>query len=416
MKNKENEKYVKLGLTGIAVIVISFLCFFFLYRFEIFSGTIKGIFRILRSFLYGAVIAYLLAPLCNRLERLLGKIIKGRKRDKIIPPLAIAISLLLALIVLWALLMMVIPQVCKSIIDMIQALPGQMENAILWAGTQLENQPEWQTQLNELYIELETRLQDWMQTDLLPTVQTLLNSLGGRIAELVTLLKDLFLGIMVSIYILGSRKKFAAQATMLLYGIFPKTWAGQIHGEVCYADRMFSGFLMGKLLDSAIIGVICFIVTSLMGIQSALLVSTIVGVTNIIPFFGPFIGAIPCILLLLLENPFHCLCFIIFVIILQQIDGNIIGPKILGNATGLSGFWVLFSILLFGGLWGFVGMVIAVPLFAVLYDIIRRLIFKGLSRHGSEELIQEYGRRFGEAAAVQQEKPERKKGQVKNKK
>ena len=120
-----------------------------------------------------------------------------------------------------------------------------------------------------------------------------------------------------------------------------------------------------------------------------MLVSVIVGVTNIIPFFGPFIGAIPSALLIFMDSPLQSLWFLVFILVLQQVDGNIIGPKILGNTTGLSSFWVLFSILVFGGLWGFVGMVIGVPLFAVIYDVIKKLVFYGLRRNGREDMIPE---------------------------
>jgi len=201
----------------------------------------------------------------------------------------------------------------------------------------------------------------------------------------VGVLKNIFLGVLISIYMLASRKLFARQAKLLLRGVFPKRWADAVETEVRYADRMFNGFLMGKLLDSAIIGVICFVVTTILRFDMAILISVIVGVTNIIPFFGPFIGAIPCALLLLLKSPWQCLIFLIFIVILQQLDGNVIGPKILGNTTGVSSFWVLFSILLFGGLWGVFGMIVGVPLFAVIYDIARKLIYRGLKRHQQEE-------------------------------
>ena len=161
-----------------------------------------------------------------------------------------------------------------------------------------------------------------------------------------------------------------------------------------YVNQEFSGFLVGKVIDSIIIGAICYLVTSLIGTPYALLVSVIIGVTNIIPFFGPFIGAIPCGLLLLLENPMHCLYFIIFIFVLQQLDGNVIGPKILGNTTGVSSFWVLFAILLFGGMWGVVGMVIGVPLFAVIYDIIRKLVYRGLRKHKRESMITDYEEKY----------------------
>ena len=206
--------------------------------------------------------------------------------------------------------------------------------------------------------------------------------------------KNMFLGFLIAVYLLASRKLFGAQAKLLLYGIFPNKWAAIIEEEFRYTDKMFNGFFVGKIIDSAIIGVICFAGTTLMGFESAAFISVVIGVTNIIPFFGPFIGAIPCTLLLLLDNPWQALYFVIFIVILQQVDGNIIGPKILGNTTGVSSFWVLFSILLFGGLWGIVGMVIAVPLFGVIYDIIRKLTNRGLQKNHQGEMREAYDNYF----------------------
>ena len=151
---------------------------------------------------------------------------------------------------------------------------------------------------------------------------------------------------------------------------------------------MFVGFINGKLLDSAIIGVICYVCSLIFKFPNAMLISVIVGVTNIIPFFGPFIGAVPSALVIFIESPVMALWFLIFIVALQQVDGNIIGPKILGNSTGLSSFWVLFSILVFGGMWGFIGMVIGVPLFAVIYDIAKKLVLHGLKRNGCEDMLE----------------------------
>ena len=160
--------------------------------------------------------------------------------------------------------------------------------------------------------------------------------------------------------------------------------------EIAFVDKMFGGFIEGKIVDSLIIGVLCYIGCAIFRFPNPLLVSAIVGITNVIPFFGPFLGAIPATLLILMESPIQALWFMLFVLVLQQLDGNVIGPLILGDATGVSSFWVLFSILLFGGLWGIVGMIIAVPLFAVLYDVIRRLVFLGLETRGHDTLIEEY--------------------------
>ena len=185
---------------------------------------------------------------------------------------------------------------------------------------------------------------------------------------------NLFIGIIVAIYLLKSKRIFAAQSKKIMYGIFKKNHADTIINYLRVSDNMFSGFISGKIVDSAIIGVICFAVMGVMRLPYAMLVSVIVGVTNIIPVFGPYIGAIPSALLILLVDPKQALYFLILIIILQQLDGNVIGPAILGESTGLSAFWVLFSILLFGGFWGIAGMLVGCPLFAVIYRIVKDFV------------------------------------------
>ncbi len=390
LKDPDNKKYIKLGVTGVAVIVVSLLFFFLLFRLPELSRFAAVVAGILMPFLYGAAIAYVLSPVCNRLENLLAKIPALKEKKGVRSAIAIVLALALAVLIIWALVMLVIPQVWESIVAIANAIPGQLANANRWLHKVLEDQPQLQTLWDSVYSTAVDKFNEWMQTGLMPTVNTLITQITTQLAAFFSVLKNLFLGILISIYFLASRKLFAVQAKMVLYGIFPRRAAALIEDEMHYADKMFNGFLMGKLVDSAIIGVICFAVTSLLGFESAALISVVVGVTNIIPFFGPFIGAIPSALLLLLENPMHCLYFLIFIVILQQVDGNLIGPKILGNTTGLSSFWVLFSILLFGGLWGILGMIVGVPLFAVIYDIARRLIRFGLKKRGGTELLAEY--------------------------
>jgi predicted PurR-regulated permease PerM len=209
--------------------------------------------------------------------------------------------------------------------------------------------------------------------------------------------KNLLIGLVVAVYLLAGRKRFARQANMILHSLVSPKWAQLILDELKYADRMFGGFINGKILDSAIIGVLCYIGCMIFRFPNALLVSVIIGVTNVIPFFGPFIGAVPATLLILIEEPIKAVWFVLFVLVLQQLDGNIIGPKILGNVTGLSSFWVMFAILLFGGLWGFVGMLIGVPLFAVIYDVIKKLVTLGLARNKCEDMMVAYHEQFGDS-------------------
>lgn len=394
MKDSENKKYIKLGITGAAVLGIGILCAFLLYKLPVIFAQAQIIINILKPFLYGAVIAYLLTPLCNKLEKRFHKMAakKSERVKKTLSFAAIIISLLVALVLVWMLFLLIIPQVWESILKIADMLPEKMEAAGRWIDGMLKNQPELQVYFESLWQQADvyTNMDSLLTSDTITKILGFLGNISGQAIGVFSALKNLFLGFLISAYLLASRKLFAAQAKLILHGIFTDKWAGVIEEEVCYIDKMFNGFFMGKIIDSAIIGVLCFAGTTLLGFEAAAFISVVIGVTNIIPFFGPFIGAVPCALLLLLENPMHCLYFLIFVIVLQQLDGNVIGPKILGNATGVSSFWVLFSILFFGGLWGIVGMVIGVPLFAVIYDIIRKLVYRGLKKHSHEKMIAQY--------------------------
>ena len=232
---------------------------------------------------------------------------------------------------------------------------------------------------------------------------TMVDGFAGTVSTVVGILMNLFISMVVCIYTLGSRKQFARQARAVLYSVCRPRWADYILDEVKFADKMFVGFFSGKILDSAIIGVICYVVSLVLGFPNAMLVSVIVGVTNIIPYFGPYIGAIPSALLILIVDPVKCVWFLVFIILLQQFDGNILGPRLLANSTGLSGFWVLFSVTVFSGLFGFVGILVGVPVFAVIYDLIRKLVVLGLKRNGKLEILR------GESAGTETERSGRKK-------
>ena len=193
---------------------------------------------------------------------------------------------------------------------------------------------------------------------------------------------NLTIGIVVSIYLLFSKEKFIAQSKKLIYSVFERSTANNLISDFQMINRTFIGFLGGKIVDSIIIGILCYVCISFIGTPYPLLISVIVGVTNIIPYFGPFIGAIPSALLVLMVDPMECLYFVIFIFLLQQFDGNILGPKILGDSIGVSAFWIIFSVTVFGGLLGVLGMVIGVPLFAVIYNLVNRRVRKNLKKRG----------------------------------
>lgn len=390
------KRYLKIGITGAAILASGILCAFVLFKMPVIISVLKGITEILKPFLYGVVFAYLLAPLCNKIEEKLFQFFPKAKAKarRFICFIAIVISLCVAIAVIWLIIMMIIPQVWDSVMKIIQMVPQKLIVVNNWIEHMLENQSELQAYFEEFSSQAESNIDSLLNVDTIQKVQSIINSLSVQLFGVLGVVKNIFLGLLISAYLLGSRKLFGAQAGLILHGVFSDKWAKIIEEEIRYTDKMFNGFLVGKIIDSAIIGLLCFAGTSIMGFEAPAFISVIIGITNIIPFFGPFIGAIPCGLLLLLENPMHCLYFIIFIFVLQQLDGNVIGPKILGNTTGVSSFWVLFAILLFGGMWGVVGMVIGVPLFAVIYDIIRKLVYRGLRKHKRESMITDYEEKY----------------------
>ena len=407
MKNPKNERYVKLVITGCAIALFTLLCYFLLSDMKGIRQALGLIGRILAPFVYGAVIAYLVTPLCRKLEGLFAKLFK-RENTRAGRVLSIVLSLLTLVVVVLAVVLLIVPHLVKSVQQLIRVLPDQIERARVALVGLMEAHPEWGEWLEGIGGDLYAQFNDFLKSGLPAVTRTLIAQLRVRAAALPDLthsvitgaagvavaLTNLMLGLIIAIYLLARRRQLAAQARLLLRGAMTPAWAEWVEKEVKFADRMFNGFFMGKLLDSAIVGVLCYIGCLAMGFGSPELIAVIVGVTNIIPFFGPWMGEIPCALLLLLESPMHCLMFLIFITLLQQLDGNFIGPRILGNSTGLSGLWVMFAILLFGGLWGIGGMIVGVPLMAVLYDVIRQITFHRVRRNGQGALIDQYNREF----------------------
>ncbi len=384
-------------LAGFGAISLSILFFFLIYRFQGFGDAISKLTGILMPFIYGAVIAYLLKPVCNCVENFLRRLLP-EKMGTAANMLAVTISLLFGILVVYALIMMIVPQLITSVTTLYYTARNNLNDFVDWASHQeiIASNQKLLDFIETSYDNLQDTLDNLVRTKLVPSVQSLLSGAALGVMSFVTFLKNIVIGLIVSVYLLASRKKFGQQGKLILYSLVKPRWADLIMEEIRYADRMFGGFINGKILDSAIIGVLCYIACLIFKFPSALLVSVIIGVTNVIPFFGPFIGAIPATLLILIQNPIKALWFVLFVLVLQQVDGNIIGPKILGNTTGLSSFWVLFAILLFGGLWGFVGMIIGVPLFAVIYDVLKKFVFHGLRRNEEMELVTTYHDNFGD--------------------
>ena len=386
-------------LAGFGAIALSIIFFFLIYRFDGFGSAISTLTGILMPFIYGAVIAYLLKPVCNSIEGFLRRLIP-EKMNGLINALSVALTILFGLLLVYALVMMIVPQLVTSVTTLYYTAQANIAKFVNWANHVefFESNEKLMELLNSAYAAVNTNLDTWFKTKMLPSMQNIVSGAAIGVLSVVTVAKNLVIGIIVAVYMLASRKRFVQQGKLVLHSIVRPRWAQLITEEVKYADKMFGGFINGKIMDSAIIGVLCYIGCLIFKFPSALLISVIIGVTNVIPFFGPFIGAVPATLLILIQNPIKALWFVLFVLVLQQLDGNIIGPKILGNTTGLSSFWVLFAILLFGGLWGFVGMIVGVPLFAVIYDVIKKLVIHGLQHHQELALLNSYHDQFGDPA------------------
>ena len=396
-KKPHIKPYVYAMLAGFGSISLSIIFFFLIYRFDGFGDAISTLTDILMPFIYGAVIAYLLKPVCNTIEAFLRRFIPEKMKG-LINALSVTFTILFGLLLIYALCMMIIPQLITSVTTLYYTAQANFTKFVNWANHLefIESNEQIMNLINSAYTTINTNLDSWVKNTLMPSMQNIVSGAALGVLNIVTVAKNLVIGIIVAVYILASRKRFVQQAKMVLYSLVKPRWANLITEEVKYADKMFGGFINGKIMDSAIIGVLCYIGCLIFKFPSALLVSVIIGVTNVIPFFGPFIGAIPATLLILIQNPIKALWFVLFVLVLQQVDGNIIGPKILGNTTGLSSFWVLFAILLFGGLWGFFGMIVGVPLFAVIYDVIKKLVIHGLRRNEELDMLNTYHDNFGD--------------------
>lgn len=392
MKEKLENKYIAWGLTIFSVFAALILLFFAIYRWHYITAFITNIVIILMPFIYGVVIAYLMNPVLkffeNRVyEPLLKKKFKKKERTKITRVLSICTST----IIFWGLLItcisFLIPEMLKSLETLVTNINTYLTNSKellinLFGGS--ESIREF---INDNYSRFSGFMNEWLNEGVIANIMTVL---GNSIFGTIKFLYNLIIGYIISIYILFDKEKFKAQCKKLLYTFFSNDRVNIILENARYTDKVFGGFFAGKLLDSLIIGILCFIFMIVFKMPYPLIIAVIVGITNIIPYFGPFIGAIPSALLVLLVDPSKCIGFLIFIVILQQFDGNILGPKILGSKTGLSSFWVLFSLLIFGGLFGVVGMLIGVPLFSIFYSFINGVIKRRLKGKKLPENSKDY--------------------------
>lgn len=379
MQQDKLKKRLKLawskGLSLFMAMAGAILLVFLLFRFDSILDQILRVCNILMPIIMGIVIAYLLNPVVEfyerHLDRSLGKFIEKKTKKKVsMRGMSIFISVIIVLAVIALLIMMVVPQIYTNISNLVYSLPEQIQNLVGKLMELAKNNEKVRNAINGFYDNIMNYITNWIKSDMLGQVSVVIDRIMGIFGTAVNCL----VAFIVAIYVLLSKETFRRQIKKGINAFFNERQTNVIVSVVKESDKIFGGFISGKIIDSFIIGVICFVCCLILRMPYVALVSVIVGVTNLIPFFGPYIGAIPSAVLILLDSPSKGIVFIIFIAILQQVDGNIIGPKILGQSTGLSPFWVVFAIFLGNGLFGIVGLFIGVPLWAVVYYLIKRYV------------------------------------------
>lgn len=365
-----------MGVTIFVSLAAVVAFYFIVLRYEGLKYYLDIISLALQPVIVGIVIAYVICPVAKFLER---QFRRGKWLSRAARPLAVLFTLLFVIGILGLFCALILPQVVESIKSLVVDLPEMLEVQLARLESYLKEDSDAAEAVMQMITSVETFLMTFIKENLFAAV----SNVAGSVLSVGSAIVNLVVSIVVTVYLLLDRERYLGQCRKLFYAVSRNKRFNRAVMEVLHqADQIFSGFISGKLLDSLIVGVICFACLTVLKMPYALLVSVIVGVTNIIPMFGPFIGAIPSAFLILLVSPSKCIVFLIFIIILQQLDGNVIGPRILGNSTGLSAFYVTVAMMLFGKLMGFVGMIVGVPLFATLYYIVKRLAEYSLGQQG----------------------------------
>ena len=403
MDDDDKKKYFHMGLTfflsACGVILVLLLL---LHMSEVSEG-IRSFVNIATPIIDGLVLTYFMAPVVNSIEnkwiyaKFSDRIFKGReegerrgKAKRKVRAVAIFITYVLFILIIVGFFWIIIPDIISSIQNISKNFTVYQWNLTVWVDRMLIKYPQLDQAYNTVMSNYSDPINEWINVNIFGRVNEFAMTILSGGISIIKALFNFIIGMIIALYLLGSKELMIGQAKKIVYALMKKDTANAFIYNVRYTNKIFQDFFVGKIVDSIIIGLLCFIATTVMRTPYALLVSIIVGVTNIIPFFGPFIGAIPSAFLVLLVDPKQCLYFIILIVILQQLDGNVIGPLILGQKTGLSGFWVIFAITIFGGLWGFTGMLLGVPVFAVIYTGVSSFIKAKLKEKGLEDNTKRY--------------------------
>ena len=383
---KTNKTYLRLGLTLVASACVVLVFYDTFFQSRVLLDFFDKLMSVLSPVIYGLAFSYLLAPIVDFFGRYIERGFPAA-RASVVRGLSILLAWLCTIAMVYLMFSILVPELVESVKTLAANFESYYKTVYNWVTALVENETLFSDEvlsdqvlsaLNDYY----DKLVKWITDTVIPQAQVAIVAVTGGIWSVIIFLKNLLIGMMISVYLLARKEGFARQSKKLLYAILPELPYRRTLRAVAEADRIFSGFVRGKLLDSLIIGIICFICCSILKFPYTPIISVFVGVTNIIPIFGPFLGAVPSAFLILLVNPRQCLYFILFIIALQQFDGNILGPKILGKSTGISSFWVIVAIVVGGGFGGVLGMFLGVPIFACISSLVNWFTNRSLTKKG----------------------------------
>lgn len=386
MKVNWNSKYTTIAIYSFIVAISVILFYLAISQVTIFTDKLDSILVVMQPFIIGFSIAYIVNFLLNFYEnkvfetKYIKKIKLKSKRG-----LAILFSYITTFFIISMFVKFLLPQLIDSVVGLVNDIPSYITNT-----TNFVNEIIMKLNIEDQYSQVLIDNFNSLVNYIIRFATNLIPALGGFLASVASSIWNVILGIIVSVYLLIDKEKLCALSKKITYGLFPESYADEIIKLVDRSNYTFGRFLVGKIIDSLIIGVLTFIILTIFKMPYTILVSVIVGITNIIPFFGPFIGAIPSFIIILFVSPVQALWFLLIILFIQQLDGNVIGPKILGDSIGISAFWILFSILVAGKLLGIVGMIIGVPLFAIFYSIVKEFIESKLRKKGLKIETKEY--------------------------
>ena len=385
MKRKIQNEYIYWGITALSVIALGILFYFTILRFDNIIKIIGKILYIFRPLLYGIIIAFILTQSFNFFNRKFIKLLSKRSKDTIKVKkeskiISISISILILLLILFWIFYLLIPKLLVSVVGIVEMLPDSIVKVESWLENILKGNPAIENIILTMINDSSKSILSYLSEGILPKMENIVTTVTVGLNGMYEFLRDFTIGIVFSVYLLINKNKYVSEMKKFIYTFLGIKKGNSLLQGARYTYKIFNGFIKGKLLTSVALGIVCYIAMILFKMPYAALISLIVAITNIIPFFGPIIGWVPGVILLLLINPIQALYFTIIIIVLQQIEGNILSPKIVGDSIGLSGFWVLFSIMIFGGIFGLVGMIIGVPIFAIFYHFASYQLKKYLAK------------------------------------